>query len=79
MDNTTIHTSLRFRWYLCISYGASLNSFYILLHTGSAVRKTHHEQDDKNTLNQILYTLNYIPVGYDMLLNTTQRENAKLC
>ena len=36
-------------------------------------------QDDKNILNQILYlyTLNYIAVGYDLMLNTIQRKNAK--
>ena len=44
---------------------------------GSAVRKTHNWQDDKNFLNQILYTLNFIAVGYDMMLNTTQRVSAK--
>ena len=29
---------------------------------GSAMRKTHHWQGDKNALNQILYTFNYIAV-----------------
>ena len=47
------------------------------LHMGSAMRKRHHWQDDKNALNQILYILNFIAVGYDMVLNTTQGRNAK--
>ena len=44
---------------------------------GSAMRKRHHWQEDKHALNQILYILNFIAVGYDMVLNTTHGRNAK--